>query len=235
MSNRVAEIYTQLGVDERAVRVLHLTVRHLEGLRPRVLDTPPSPVRFATLNGVASEEKGAEVVLGAAEELVRGGYAGRFELAAFGYVGAEYEARLRAVPGASNGGIYEPTRLDEVLAGFDVGIVPSVWEEAYGYVGVEFLACGLPVIGNARGGIVDYTRDGETGWVNRGADAAGLAAIMASIIDAPAQVVELNARIRADRDAIVKPFERHVGEMHDLYASVRAARLDGRGSRSGER
>jgi glycosyltransferase involved in cell wall biosynthesis len=229
MSNRVAEIYTQLGVDERAVRVLHLTVRHLQDLRPKRIEAPPSPVRFATLNGAASEEKGAEVVLGAAEELVRRGYGGRFELAAFGYVGHQYEARMRGLPGVSNGGIYEPTRLEEVLAPFDVGIVPSVWEEAYGYVGVEFLACGLPVIGNARGGIVDYTRDGETGWVNRGADASGMADIMASIIDEPAQVVELNARIRADRDAIVKPFDRHVGEMRELYSSVRAARLAPRG------
>ena len=111
-----------------------------------------------------------------------------------------------------------------MLAPFHVGIVPSAWEEAYGYVGVELLACGLPTIGNARGGIVDYVRDGETGWVNRTADAAGLAEIMASIIDGPQQVVELNARIRAQRDAIVKPFERHVDEMQDIYTSVMPGR-----------
>jgi glycosyltransferase involved in cell wall biosynthesis len=87
-------------------------------------------------------------------------------------------------------------------------------------VGVEFLAKGIPVIGNARGGIVEYTRDGETGWVNRDASAAGLAAIMAEIIERPEQVPELNARIRADRDRIVKPFERHVDEIEQLYREV---------------
>ena len=73
MSERVGEIYRTLGVDEETVRVVHLTVRHLETLRAKAIETPPAPVRFATLNGVASEEKGAEVVPGALEELVRGG------------------------------------------------------------------------------------------------------------------------------------------------------------------
>src|SRR5205823_10362163 len=53
--------------------------------------------------------------------------------------------------------------LDSVLDRVDVGIVPSVWEEALGFVGIELLAKGIPVIGNARGGIPDYTIPGQTG------------------------------------------------------------------------
>jgi glycosyltransferase involved in cell wall biosynthesis len=76
------------------------------------------------------------------------------------------------------------------------------------------------VIGNARGGIVEYTRDGETGWVNRDASAEGLAAIMAGIVERPEQVPELNARIRADRERIVKPFAAHVDEIEALYREL---------------
>jgi glycosyltransferase involved in cell wall biosynthesis len=117
-------------------------------------------------------------------------------------------------------GPYDARDLDRLLDEFDVGVVPSIWEEAYGYVGVEFLAKGIPVIGNALGGILDYTRDGETGWLNQSADAEGLAEIIAAIAAAPEQVPELNASIRADRDQIVKPFGRHVEEMVGLYEEL---------------
>jgi len=57
----------------------------------------------------------------------------------------------------------EDLELDHILDEVDVGIMPSVREEAYGYAGMEFLAKGIPVISNAIGGLVDYTREGETG------------------------------------------------------------------------
>ena len=83
--------------------------------------------------------------------------------------------------------------------------MPSVWEEAYGYAGVEFLAKGIPVIANAIGGMPDYTREGETGWLNRSCSAEELARIIAGIVDRPEQVVELNERLIATRDSVVKP------------------------------
>ncbi|GAH32542.1 unnamed protein product, partial [marine sediment metagenome] len=38
--------------------------------------------------------------------------------------------------------------LNYILEKADVGIIPSIWEEAYGLVGIELLAKGIPVIGN---------------------------------------------------------------------------------------
>jgi glycosyltransferase involved in cell wall biosynthesis len=224
-SRRVAEIYTDLGVDASRVRVMQFSLRHLERIAPREIGPPSGPVRFATLNGGASVQKGAEVVLGALEQLTNAGLADRFELTVLGWAPEETVRRLERFPSARYGGWYDPERLDVILEGFDVGIVPSVWEEAYGYVGVEFLAKGVPVIGNARGGIVEYTRDGETGWLNQDASAAGLASIMADIVERPAQVSELNARIRRDRARILKPFAEHAREMEAVYQEV----LTGRG------
>jgi glycosyltransferase involved in cell wall biosynthesis len=221
-SRRVAEIYAELGVHPDRLQVMQFTLRHLEDITPKEISRQAGRVHFATLNGCASIQKGAEVVLGALERLDEAGLGERFKLTVLGYAPDENRRRLATYPSAEYGGYYDPAELDEVLAPFDVGIVPSVWEEAYGYVGVEFLAKGIPVIGNARGGIVDYTRDAETGWVNRSANAAGLARIMAHIIQRPAQVAELNARIRANRARIIRPIEDHYAEMEKLYESVLA-------------
>ena len=219
-SRRASEIYAALGVPGDRMRVLQFALRHIERISPKAIDAAPDPVRFATLAGAASVPKGSEVVLGAVEELERMGLGDRFELTVLGFVHDDTRERLERSRSARWGGFYEPESLDTVLLPFDVGIVPSVWEESYGYVGVEFLAKGIPVIGNARGGIVEYTRDGETGWVNRDASAEGLAAIMAEIVRRPEQVPELNARIRAGRERVVKPFEAHVDEIEAMYREV---------------
>jgi glycosyltransferase involved in cell wall biosynthesis len=219
-SHRLAEIYAGLGVDASRLRVMQLTLRHIERIAPKTIDDPPSPVRLVTLNGCASVQKGKEVVIGALEQLDRQGLADRFTLTVYGYVTEETLARLRRFPNVDYAGYYEPQELEQTLEPYDVGILPSIWEEAYGYVGVEMLAKGIPVIGNARGGIVDYVRDGETGWLNRECSAEGLARIVSGIVAEPGRVMDLNARIRERRGEILKPFDVHVEEMLDLYRDV---------------
>ena len=117
-------------------------------------------------------------------------------------------------------GSFAPSGLGTLLDEVDVGIMPSIWEEAYGYAGVEFLAKGIPVIANAIGGMTDYTREGETGWLNRSCAAAELARIIGDIVERPEQVAELNAKLLADRGSIVKSLARHVEEMDALYSEA---------------
>lgn len=221
-SRRVAEIYAQLGVDPTRIRVLQLTLGHLEAIAPRTIVEPPAPVRFATVNGAASVEKGAEVLLGALSLLHEAGLAGSFVLKVLGYVPPDAWRRLRRFSSVEISGWYEPGDLDGLLGDVDVGLMPSVWEEAYGYVGPELLAKGIPVIGNARGGIVDYTRDGQTGWVNRDADAAGLAAIMQNLIRRPGQIVDRHRWIVEHRHELIKPLDRHLDELEAVYEEVLA-------------
>jgi glycosyltransferase involved in cell wall biosynthesis len=219
-SRRVQEIYAQLGVDRDRIEVVHSTLRHHESIRPKVIEEPPRPVRFVTLNGCASVQKGSEVILGALDALARDGPEDAFELSVLGYVAESARPRLLEHRNVKLAGYYEPEALDAVLEPFHVGIVPSAWEEVYGYVGIEFLAKGIPVIGNARGGITDYTREGETGWLNRSADGEGLAQIMREVVERPEQIVELNGRIRAERESIVRPFAEHVDDVERVYRSV---------------
>lgn len=219
-SHRVAEIYGDLGVERSRLRVIHLTLRHLAELRPQRFESPPMPVKFVTLNGAASREKGADVIVGAARALANEGLQDKFVLDLFGYTSESARERLGEVASVRVHPGYAPGEVDRILDGYHVGIVPSVWEEAYGYVGPEFLSKGIPVIGNARGGIVDYTQDGTTGWVNRSADAEGLAAIMRQIISEPQQVIDRNRWILEHRERIIKPLHRHLQEVDQVYGDV---------------
>jgi glycogen(starch) synthase len=219
MSRRVAELHAELGVAAEHLRTMQLTLGHIEHLRPRTV-AGTAPVTFATLGGAESPAKGSRILLDAARGVADLAGAGRLRLLVFGTVDDAFAAAAAAVAGVEIRGAYAPHALDAVLDEVDVGIVPSVWEEAYGYVGPELLAKGIPVIGNATGGIVDYVRDGETGWLNQACTGAGLAQIMRDIVARPEQVATLNARIRAARADLVLPLSRHAAEMEGVYREV---------------
>ena len=223
MSHRVAEIYSQLGVEDERLRTIHLTLAHIERLQPRTAALG-GPLTFATLAGFESVPKGARLLIDAARLLAARVPQSSYRLLVLGHVSPEFADEARDVPGIEIGRHFAPAELDAMLDGVDVGLMPSIWEEAYGYAGVEFLAKAIPVIANAIGGMTDYTRDGETGWLNRSCSPGELADIMAGIVERPEQVLELNAKLRASRDSIVKPMSRHADEMDELYAEVIAAR-----------
>ena len=218
MSKRVAEIYELLGVDARRTEVLQLTLRHVERLRPRRA-SGVSPVTFATLGGLESTPKGGEVVLDALDAVAQA-TSSPLRFLGFGWVDPVFEERARRTPGLELRGRFSPEQLDALLEEVDVGVMPSIWEEAYGYAGVEFLAKGIPVIGNAIGGIPEYVREGETGWLNRSCSAGELARIMIDIVERPEQVVDLNSRLHSSRDAIVEPLASHAAEMERIYREV---------------
>jgi glycosyltransferase involved in cell wall biosynthesis len=219
MSSRVAEIYELLGVERERLRTMQLTLSHIEGLRPRRYSAGAS-VTFATLGGGESEAKGSSVLLGAARALAHNGSAGRFRLLIFGHVAPAVRAEADEIAGVEVRPSFAPGGLDSLLDEVDVGIVPSIWEEAYGYAGVEFLAKGIPVIANAIGGMPDYVREGETGWLNGSLSADGLAELMRRAIDNPDEIERLNASLRQHRDSIIKTLAQHGDEMDELYAEL---------------
>lgn len=219
-SQRVIELHEALGVDRDRLRLLPTTLSHLAALTPRRMTTP-AKVTFAVLNAMPAPEKGSQLVVDALDLLRDEGLEGRFRLLVGGWVPPQEESALRAHAGVELIGFYTAAELDALLAGVDVGIVPSLWEEVLGFVGLEFLAKGIPVIGNAMGGIPQYTLDGETGWLNRSCTARELAAIMATVIRAPAQVIERNARILAHhRAALVQSMEDNAARVEAVYREV---------------
>jgi glycosyltransferase involved in cell wall biosynthesis len=223
MSERVAEIYTLLGVDRSRMAVLQLTLARIERLRPR-RPQGTGPVAFATVAGLTSQAKGSRLLVEAVRLLSGSVPAGSFRLIAFGLIDPAVAAELEELEAIEMGpaGPFSDDQLDAVLDEVDVGIIPSIWEEAYGLVGPEFLAKGIPVIANAIGGMPEYTREGETGWLNRSCSAPELARIMREVVERPEQVAALNARILAARDTIIKPMARHGDEMDAVYRELSA-------------
>jgi glycosyltransferase involved in cell wall biosynthesis len=223
MSTRVEEIYAELGVDPARLCTIHLTLGHIELLTPRRRE-PARPLTFGTLAGFESVAKGGALLLDALRRLSGPAAAGDFRLLVFGRIEPRFAEAAAQLPGVELRGPYRPRGLDDMLDEVDVGILPSIWEEAYGFAGVEFLAKGIPVIANEIGGMTDYTVPGETGWLNHSRSAAELARIMAGIVERPEQAAELNAKLLAAHDSIVKPVARHADEMDAVYREAIAAR-----------
>ncbi len=68
-----------------------------------------------------------------------------------------------------------PEAMSDVLAGYEVLLFPSIWEEPFATVVLEAMAVGLLVIGTTRGGTAEVLCHGETGLVFEAEDPAGLA------------------------------------------------------------
>src|SRR3954447_15284839 len=178
-STRTTEIYATLGVPRARLRTLHLTAGHVAALVPRAIESPPRPVRFATLAGAASEEKGCLLLLDPARRLEAIAPAAAYTIDVHGVVSERVRRALERVPAIRLRRRYRPAELDSILDEADVGLVPSLWEEVLANAGLEFIAKGIPVVANALGGMPDYTIPGVTGWLNRSCGAEELAGIMA--------------------------------------------------------
>jgi len=222
MSSRVAEIYAHLGVAPDRLRILQLTLAHIEHLTPRRRRVG-TPLTFATLAAFESRAKGGQLLLDAVKRLSRVVDQGRFRVLVYGSFEADFYREAEHIDGIEVMGGYQPNELDALLDDIDVGLMTSIWEEAYGYAGVEFLAKGIPVIANAIGGMPEYTRAGETGWLNQSCSAGELAQIMRDVIERPGQISQLNAHICAARHSIIKSMPFHADEMDAIYKEVLVA------------
>lgn len=219
-SPRLAEIYAARGVSTERMTSLRFTLAHVERIRPRALTAPPDPIRFTTLGGCAAPSKGSELIVGALRALRDAGLEGRFRLLVLGGIDNAVRGELEAYQGVEIGELYERHELDALLEPVDVGIMPSIWEEAFAYSGVEMLAKGIPLIANPLGGMVEYAIDGETAWLNRSCSADELAGIMAMLIADPGRVLEMHERVVAARERIVRPMAEHVDAIEAVYSEV---------------
>ena len=223
-SPRVADVYRSRGVSPDRMTTFPFTLAHIERLRPRSLGAPPDKLTFATLGGCASPTKGSQVIAGALRGLRESGLEGRFRLLVYGGIHGDVRAQLESFDGAELPEMYAPESVDSILDEVDVGIMPSIWEEALGYTGLEMIAKGIPLIANPLGGIVEYAREGETAWLNRSCSGAGLAELMATLIAEPERVVEMHRRVLAARERLLPSMDAHVNAIYDAYHAASAPR-----------
>jgi glycosyltransferase involved in cell wall biosynthesis len=221
MSQRVAEIYAELGVGPDRLTTMHLTLEHISRLTPRS-PSGTGPVTFATLGGGESPAKGSRLLAQAVRTLADKTPAGAFRLLIFGQCEPELARVAEAIDAVELRGIYRAHQLDALLNEVDVGIMSSIWEEAYGYAGIEFVAKGIPVLANRIGGIVDYVRDGETGWLNGSNSARGMTELMAGLVDDPKRVEAVARTTLAARDELIESMDSHARAVERLYRDLLA-------------
>jgi glycosyltransferase involved in cell wall biosynthesis len=219
-SPRVAEIYRTLGVPGERMSTLPFTLSHIERLRPRSLPDPSSPLTFATLNGCVSPSKGSETILAALRRLRAEGAEHDVRLQVFGNVQRDLRDELASFACVELRGSYESSELNSILDGVDVGLMPSMWEEALGYTGLELLAKGIPLIANPLGGIVEYAIEGQTAWLNPSCSGDGMADLMLALVREPRRVLDMHSSVVAARDLVVPRWRDHVEAMEGLYTEI---------------
>ena len=219
MSRRVADIYDELGVDRRRLMTMQLTLAHISELTPRQ-PNGRGPVTFATLGAGESVAKGSRVLLQAVQQVAAEAEPGSFRVLILGHVEPALLDVAAPLPEIELPGPYRSEQLDRLLDDVDVGLMPSIWEEAYGYAGIEFIAKGIPVIGNRIGGIPEYVREGETGWLNRSNSGRGLGEIMLRLASDPALVAKVSQTTRAARGELVASMTSHAAELDVVYEDV---------------
>lgn len=130
--------------------------------------------------GRLSPEKGVHTAVEAVASLARRGMV--VSLTTVGGGAADYERELRSLierlglaGQVALAGRVPRERMPEVLARFDVLVVPSIWPEPLPRIVQEGMAAGLAVVGTTVGGMGEILEDGLNGLTFAPGDAEGLA------------------------------------------------------------
>jgi glycosyltransferase involved in cell wall biosynthesis len=208
-SEGAARVMRRYGLAADRIRVVPIATRLSDSLGPRPVREPRGPVVFGFMGG-EHHHKGFDLLVRAFEELDPT----RCELRIWN------TNRIGIMPDRPHirfMGRYAPEEIGRILAGIDVGVVPSIWEEAFGLVGTEFLSAGIPVVGSRLGGIPQWLEDGVNGLLFSPDDPADLVATLRRFVDEPGLVAAFQRRIRP-----WKTFSSHLDEMIGVYGDLLA-------------
>lgn len=117
----------------------------------------------------------------------------------------------------------ERTDARDLLALFDVCVLPSLWE-GLPLVLIEAAWLGKPIVATAIDGVREVLRDGETGLLVPPADPAALAGAVVRLLEDPALAASLGAAARAEVPAEFS-LERMIGATERLYRELAADKI----------
>lgn len=219
--------FESFGVDPRVLDTVPIGSRmaELAGATPaqhRTLPVEPNrPIRLAFV-GYHNFYKGLHMLTDALE-LLPTDVLGRFDLLVNAKAVEEFEPRLRRLqPRLARLTVqygYQYDRIPEILAGTDLGLVPSVWWDNGPQTVMEFFACGIPVLGAALGGIPDLVGHGVNGMLHRGNDRHDLAKRLTEIADDPGMLTRLRSGVRPPRS-----MKDHAATIEGIYARTLAVK-----------
>lgn len=164
ISSKTQAIFNQHGLDNNKMKIIPSISRIVDIIKPKKRRTQDFPVSFG-FNGGVNYHKGVHILIQAFKRLPQG----KCRLLIFGK--STEPDYLNALKKDAQGfnvsfkGPYSPDKINSVMRQIDVGVIPSIWEEAYGLVGPEFLSARIPIIGNKIGGIPDYLEDNINGFL----------------------------------------------------------------------
>ncbi len=214
-SHRSAGILADCGVLRNKIRIIPLSVKNLERIKPKPLRNNNHPVVFGYISG-RHPSRGYRILIDAFSMLDQC----RAKLIIWNMPPEEKPDRRLNVELRRH---YMPEQINGVFSEMDVGIIPSIWEEIFGIIGIEWLTAGIPVIGSDIGGIPGWLRHGENGFLVPPGDAGGLAGAMQLFVGNPALVAQMQQRIKPWTS-----FSSHVDEMLGCYEAVMDIRKRGR-------
>jgi Glycosyl transferases group 1/Glycosyl transferase 4-like domain len=205
VSSFVRRKFEALGVDPRKLVTLPIGSRMTEiaAGAAAAFDPPSSlesgrPVR-AVFMGYNNYYKGLPMLLDSLALMKPAGLA-RLHLCVHAKGADEAAGRLEELRARLGGltvrGSYNYDDVPALLAGKDVGLVPSVWWDNGPQTVMEFFACGLPVIGAELGGIPDLVRHGVNGLLFRGNDRDALARTLEAVAAEPGRLADLRRNVR---------------------------------------
>jgi len=139
--------------------------------------------------------------------------------------GGPLETEFRAMTakegfGRSVAFLGERADASEILALFDVFVLPSLWE-GLPLALVEAAAAGKPIVATDIDGVREVVRNGETGLLVPPRDSAALAAAVLRLLDDPDLARRLAGRARAEVPPLYT-VERMVSETASLYLEIAA-------------
>ena len=169
-------------------------------------------------------QKGVEHLLRAAPKILAGNPEAKIVVAG----GGPLEDKLRRL--ATRLGLDrrvlllgERTDARDLLALFDVCVLPSLWE-GLPLVLIEAAMLGRPIVASDIDGVREVLRDGETGLLVPPARPAALAAAVGRLLGDPALAARIGAAARAEIP-VEFTLERMVAETQRLYLELAEAKI----------
>jgi glycosyltransferase involved in cell wall biosynthesis len=173
--------------------------------------TPGKRLRFGFIGSI-SPPKGLEWLIDQFDESLG-------SLAIAGTGADDYVESLRARASGKDVCFLGHVKPREFFRNVDVGVVPSIWNEALGNVAIEASAFGRPVIATRRGGLPEIVRDGVSGLLVDPDQPGTLGRAMRTLVDDRARLL----RMAEAGPAAVRHFtslDRFLDEYEGLYASL---------------
>lgn len=187
--------------------------------RAQILPGTDGNKLIVLVGNMITDVKGHDVLIAAAQEVVKSHPETKFVLVGEGTMRPAFEKQAKDL-GLESSFLFLGRRSDvpAILACCDIAVLPSLAEGLPNAV-LEYLAAGLPVVASALGGNLEIIQDGKTGLLVPPQDPQALAAALIKLLSDDA----LTARIAAAGHDYVKQnfsFECLIAELDQIYGRL---------------